>query len=31
MTTAYSVRLLDALDTEGAPIVRAHDGTAVLG
>jgi 8-oxo-dGTP diphosphatase len=31
MTDAYSVRLLDALDHEGSPIVRAHDGSTVVG
>lgn len=30
MSTAYSVRLLDALDLNGAPTVRAHDGAVVV-
>jgi ADP-ribose pyrophosphatase YjhB (NUDIX family) len=30
MSEAYSVRLLDALDS-GSPRVRAHDGTRLLG
>jgi len=31
MSDAYSVRLLDALDSDGGPAIRAHDGTALVG
>jgi hypothetical protein len=31
MSDAYRVRLLDALRPEPAPIVRAHDGTSIIG
>ena len=31
MSPAYSVRLLDALDDRNGPIIRAHDGTVVIG
>jgi 8-oxo-dGTP diphosphatase len=30
MSTAYSVRLLDALDRDASPNVRAHDGTVLV-
>jgi ADP-ribose pyrophosphatase YjhB (NUDIX family) len=31
MSNAYSIRLVDALNKDGAPTVRAHDGCVVVG
>lgn len=31
MDPAYAVRMLDALDPEGGPAIRTHDGVSLLG